>query len=118
MACTNGLRLQSALDHAPGAAADQIARRRERHGRQSFAGEDDIEGVDQIGRGVDQRPVEIEHDGDHVRARRRSAGEVRRRAGSDRSCARQDGHSKAPQVNPYGSIGHPAGTQGCRDQRP
>jgi hypothetical protein len=34
----------------------------QRHGRQAFAGEHMVQGVDQVGRGIDQRAVEIEYD--------------------------------------------------------
>ena len=53
----------AALDHRAGAAADHVARRLIGHRRQAFAREHDVEGVDQIGRGIDQRAVEVENDG-------------------------------------------------------
>ena len=55
--------LEAALDQLAGAGADQVARRMQRHCRQSFAIEYEVERVDQIGRGVDQRAVEIEDNG-------------------------------------------------------
>ena len=67
-------RRDAALDHGHGAAADQVARGRIRDRRNPFALEHDIEGGDQIGRGIDQGAVEIENDerggawnGRHVR---------------------------------------------------
>ena len=43
--------------------ADHRARLVERHRRDAVAAQDDVERVDQVGRGVDQRSVEVEHDG-------------------------------------------------------
>ena len=54
---------QSALDNRARAAADHVACGIVAERRQAFAAEDDVEGGDQIGRGIDQRPVEIENDG-------------------------------------------------------
>ena len=53
-----------ALDHQAGAAADHVARRVVGNRRQALAGEDDVQGLDQVGRGVDQRAVEVENDGE------------------------------------------------------
>ena len=44
----------------PSAAAHHVAGRLVGDRRQTFAGKDGVERGDQIGRGVDQRPVEIE----------------------------------------------------------
>ena len=52
--------LEPALDQLAGAGADHVARRFQRHRRQAFAVEHEIERGDQVGRGVDQRAVEIE----------------------------------------------------------
>src|SRR6266508_118214 len=57
---------QSSLDHALGAAADHVACRLERHGRDALASEHDIERIDEIGCGIDQRSVQIK---DHDRCR-------------------------------------------------
>ena len=57
------LRCQGAFDHRSCAAADQLARRIIGDRRQTFASEDDVERVGEIGRAVDQRAVEIENDG-------------------------------------------------------
>ena len=54
--------LEPALDQLAGAGADHVARRLQRHGRQAFAAEHEIERGDQVGRGIDQRAVEIEDD--------------------------------------------------------
>ena len=59
------VRRQAALDHAAGAAADHRPRGFKRDGGQAFARQDDVERVDQVGRGIDQRAVEIEDDGGH-----------------------------------------------------
>ena len=56
---------QRPLDHAARAAADQPAGRLERHGGEPLPREDHIERVDEVGRGIDQRAVEIEDDGEH-----------------------------------------------------
>ena len=55
--------LEAALDQLAGAGADHVARLGERHGRQAFAVEHEIERADQVGRGIDQRAVEIEYEG-------------------------------------------------------
>ena len=54
---------QAALQHALGAAADHVARRRIGDLRNPFAVEHEVERRDEIGCRVDERPVEIEHDG-------------------------------------------------------
>ena len=66
--------LQPAFDHPARAAADHVARRVVVDRRQAFAREHDIERVDQVGRGVDQRAVEIEDDGEGGHAFRLSFG--------------------------------------------
>ena len=55
--------LDAARDHRAGAAADQIARGVVVDRRQSLAREHHVEGVDEIGRGIDQGAVEVENDG-------------------------------------------------------
>ena len=52
---------QPALDQLAGAGADHVARRVQRHRRQAFAVEHEIQRGDQVGRGVDERAVEIEN---------------------------------------------------------
>ena len=61
--------LEPALEHEPCAAADHVARGLVRDRRQSLAAENHVQGGNQVGCGVDQRPVEIEHYGgnDHSR---------------------------------------------------
>ena len=55
-----------AFDHVPGAATHHVAGGLIGDRRQTFAGKHGVERGDQIGRGVDQRPVEIENSGsDH-----------------------------------------------------
>jgi hypothetical protein len=56
---------QSSLDHAARAAADHPPRTITGNRRQAFAGEDEIERRNQVGRGIDQRAVEIKDDGAH-----------------------------------------------------
>ena len=53
--------LQAALDQLAGAGANHVARRMQRHRRQAFAVEHEVERVDQVGRGIDQRAVKIEY---------------------------------------------------------
>ena len=55
--------LEAALDQLARAGADHVARRLQRHRRQALAVEHEIERGDQVGRGVDQRAVEIEDNG-------------------------------------------------------
>ena len=55
------LRGQSSLDQRACAAAHQIACDIIGHRRKALAGEDEIERGNKIGRGLDQRSVEIEH---------------------------------------------------------
>ena len=52
--------LEPALDQLAGAGADHVARRLQRHRRQAFTVEHEIERGDQVGRGIDERAVEIE----------------------------------------------------------
>ena len=52
-----------ALDHAPRAVADQGAGDVVGDRGHALAAEDDVEGVDEVGGGVDERAVEIEDDG-------------------------------------------------------
>jgi hypothetical protein len=56
---------QGTLDHAARATADHSPRVIVGDRRQAFAGENEIERRNQIGRGIDQRAVEIEDDGAH-----------------------------------------------------
>ena len=70
----DAFRLDSARDHHPRAAADQIARGLIGHRRQSFPREHHVEGVDEIGRGIDQGAVEVENDGWGGHGRIASAG--------------------------------------------
>jgi hypothetical protein len=56
---------QGAFDHSARAAANHSPRIVVGNRRQAFAGEDDIERRNQIGRGIDQCAVEIEDDGAH-----------------------------------------------------
>ena len=56
---------ESPLDHATRTAADHSPRSIVGNRRQAFPGEDEIERRKQIGRGIDQRAVEIEDDGAH-----------------------------------------------------
>jgi hypothetical protein len=55
------VRLQAAFDHPAGARADQVARGMQRHLRNALAVEHEVESIDQIGRGIHQRAVEIEY---------------------------------------------------------
>ena len=56
---------QRALDHALRSTADQRTRGVETHRRQAVPGERKIEGIDQIGSGIDECPVQIENKGQH-----------------------------------------------------
>ena len=56
------LEFEAALDQLAGAGADHVARGLQRHRRQALAVEHVIERGDQVGRGIDQRAVEIEYD--------------------------------------------------------
>src|SRR5258708_29152823 len=60
--CQAAIELQSALDELAGTGADHVARGVKRHGRQALAFENEVERVDQVGRRVDKRAVEIEYD--------------------------------------------------------
>ena len=55
-------RLDAALEHDAGAVADHLARLGERHGRQPFAAEDDVQGGGEVRRGVGEGAVEVEDD--------------------------------------------------------
>jgi hypothetical protein len=59
------LSYQSSLDHAAPATADHSPCIIVGNRRQAFAGDDEVERRNQIGRCIDQRAVEIEHDGAH-----------------------------------------------------
>src|SRR4051794_21457489 len=50
------------LDQLAGSRADHRARRLERHRRQAFAGEDEIQRTGQVRRRIDQRAVKVEYD--------------------------------------------------------
>src|SRR5262249_42211260 len=54
---------EPALDQLAGAGADHVARGFEWERRQALAVEHEIERVDEVGRGIDERAVEIEDDG-------------------------------------------------------
>ena len=56
---------ESPLDHAARATTDHSPRSIGANRRQAFCGEDEIERRNQIGRGINQRAVEIEDDGAH-----------------------------------------------------
>jgi len=56
---------ESPVDHAARATADHSRHSIVGNRRQAFPGEDEIERRNQIGRGIDQRAVEIEDDGAH-----------------------------------------------------
>jgi|GEM_PF-3039862 len=56
-------RREVARDHSFSAVTNQIARGFVRHRRKAVACENRVEGVDEIGRGVDQSSVEVENDG-------------------------------------------------------
>jgi hypothetical protein len=71
----SALDLQPALDQLARARADHVARGGERDRRQALAVEHEIQRVDQVRRGIDQRAVEIEYDyagRSHGRSRYRS----------------------------------------------
>ncbi len=55
-------RLDAALDHGARAAADQIACGFIGHRWQAFAGEYDIERIDEVGCGIDECAIEVEDD--------------------------------------------------------
>ena len=55
--------LEPALDQLAGAGADHVARRFQRHRRQAFTAEHEIERGDQVGRGVDEGAVKVEDNG-------------------------------------------------------
>ena len=66
--------LQAAFDQPARAGADHVARGVQRDRRQALAIEHEIERVDQVGRGVDERAVEIEYDGAERRSSRIAIG--------------------------------------------
>ena len=68
---------QRALDHRLGAAADQGAGDVVWHLRQPLLPKRDVERVDEVGRRIDQRAVEIEDDGEHDVAYRPPMGRAR-----------------------------------------
>ncbi len=53
------------LDHAPRAAADHRTSLVVGHRRQFVLGQGEVERIDQVWRGIDQRAVEIEDDSQH-----------------------------------------------------
>ena len=55
------LQFEAALDQPAGAGADHVARGLQRHRRQALAVEHEVERVDQVGRRIHQRAVEIEY---------------------------------------------------------
>ena len=64
------MQCEPALDQQAHAAADQVARFVETHRLQPFPREQDVEGVDEIGGGVDEGAVEVEDDRQRGHARR------------------------------------------------
>ena len=68
------LRFEAALDHHARAAPDHLARTLVGDGGKIFAREDDVERGDEIGRGIDERAVEIEDDGGRKRHARAGKG--------------------------------------------
>src|SRR4051812_32564244 len=60
---SSALRCQTTLDQQAGAAADHIPSGIIGNRRHAFAGKKTIERSDEIGRGIDQSPIEIEDDG-------------------------------------------------------
>ena len=54
--------LQSAFDQLASAGADHVARGLQGHRGQAFAVENEVERIDQVGRRIDQRAVQIEYD--------------------------------------------------------
>src|ERR1700694_233429 len=57
------LQLQAAFDQPARARADHVARGMQRHRRQALAVENMIERVDQVGRRIHKRAVQIEYNG-------------------------------------------------------
>jgi len=57
----SGLQLQAAFDQPARAGADHVARGMQRHRRQTLAVENIIERVDQVGRRIHKRAVQIEY---------------------------------------------------------
>src|SRR6185312_11728894 len=69
-------RRHGTLDHAAGAAANHRPRGLEGGGGQAFTRQNDVERIDQVGGGVDERAVEIEYGSGHGGGHDRSlAGE-------------------------------------------
>ena len=60
---------EAVLQHDPDPTADQMASRRQGHGREAALFKQDVEDTDQIGSGLDQGAVEIEGEGDAVQGR-------------------------------------------------
>src|SRR4051794_15229334 len=56
------IHFKTALDQLAGSRADHRARRLERHRRQTLAGQNEIQRIDQVGRRIDQRAVQVEYD--------------------------------------------------------
>ncbi len=52
---------EAPLDQGTGAGAQEVAGLFQRQGRMALAGEDHVEGADEVARGLGERPVEIEH---------------------------------------------------------
>ena len=57
------------LDQPPGAVANALAHVRQRNGRQLHLAEDNVERPMQVRRRIDQRAVEVEHDGASLKVR-------------------------------------------------
>ena len=57
------LRLVGALDHHPGAMADELAEARRVGQRRAASAQRVVEALEQVGSGVDERAVEVENDG-------------------------------------------------------
>src|SRR5258705_11806433 len=57
------LQFQPAFDQPAGAGADHVARGMEGDRRQTLPGENKVERVDQVGRRIHERAVEIEYNG-------------------------------------------------------
>src|SRR6185295_15400739 len=74
-------RRERAFEQRSYAGADHRARLRERNRLHVMASQNDVEHVDQVGRGVDQRAVEVEHDcrGGHAAALTRRPIQGKRR---------------------------------------
>src|SRR5258706_7938425 len=57
------LQFQPPFDQSTGAGADHVTRGMEGDRRQTLAGENKVERVDQVGRRIHERAVEIEYNG-------------------------------------------------------